>query len=100
MTETPPQAPTEASLNALIELVIEAEKRLVAGPWDRWDETVLVAWRDAAKARLRECLNSMPGAHYADLLRRWLAWYDLLEVPPDALADPALVLDTRVQVEP
>ena len=99
MTETPPRAPNEASIMALVELLTEAEKRLAAGPWDRWDETVLVAWRDAAKARLRECLNALPGADYADLLHRWLCWYDNLELPEEQLVGE-LAAHTRARVEP
>lgn len=85
MTETPPQAPNEASIMALVDLLMDAEKRLAAGPWDRWDEPVLIAWRDAAKARLRECLTVVAGANSrVGLLGRWLAWYEDLSIPRPA----------------
>lgn len=52
--------PSQTSVLQLVELLVEAEKRLACGPWDNWDERVLVEWRDSARRRLNEALAELP----------------------------------------
>ena len=51
--------PTATTIRALVDLLVDAEKRLAAGPWDEWDEKVLVAWRDEARETLHHALRHL-----------------------------------------
>lgn len=48
--------PSISTLRELIRHLVTAEKQLASGPWDQWDEEVLVAYRDKAQEMLDRAL--------------------------------------------
>lgn len=51
--------PTAGTIQVLVDLLVDVEKRLAAGPWDEWDEKVLRAWRHEARDTLNLALRHL-----------------------------------------
>jgi hypothetical protein len=61
------QPPDARSVKRLVDLLVEAERRLCE-PWDEWDHEVLRHWRDKANDMLDQALRHMPGGQRSDEL--------------------------------
>lgn len=53
-----PQPPhvTAASIRALVDLLVDVERKIANGPWDEWDGVVLEQWREIVRRRLTHAL--------------------------------------------
>ena len=50
------------SVQALVDLLVEIEKRRACGPWDDWDAIALEQCREVVRRRLREALAAVDEA--------------------------------------
>lgn len=55
----PAEAPVVSTLRVLYEMRIELEKKLAAGPWDQWDEALLVQWMADVKEQIRAAESAL-----------------------------------------
>lgn len=49
------QRPTISTLRHLFSLKLELQKKIVDGPWDRWDGELLVRWDTEVDDQIRAC---------------------------------------------
>lgn len=76
--------PDYGTLHHLHLLVVEAEKRLAAGPWDEWDQKVLEDWLDSARQQFTRALAELSGrAALAAGLREMPDFYARVRALPD-----------------
>lgn len=53
---------TSSSIRALVDLLIEIEKRRVSGPWDDWDAVALDQCREVVQRRLSQAYEALDEA--------------------------------------
>lgn len=76
--------PDYGTLHHLHLLVVEAEKRLTAGPWDEWDQKVLEDWLDSAREQFTRALAELSNrAALAAGLREIPDFYARVRAIPD-----------------
>ena len=56
---TQQKQPTGASVRAIVDLLVDVERRLSAGPWDEWDGDVLLEWQTIVRDRLNQALHNI-----------------------------------------